>query len=241
MQEAKTTDDHYTRPTQRQAAFDVFAVIVLVPVASIGAAVVMGWLSAGPPSLAAVVLAQAVLVLGGVYVLLERRGHRFESMGLVPLKRRDFPRALLIVLASFAVNVVLTLVIVASSPGTLEEHLAGLESVALGLTTDAPLVATIALLLLVGFYEEIVARGLLLTRLREMLGGFWLPAVVSSLLFALGHFYQGFYGVVQTALLGFVLAVFTLRWGTLWPAIFAHAAVNIVSVLQLRELSAPVG
>ena len=111
-------------------------------------------------------LAQAVLVLGGVYVLLERRGHRFESMGLVPLKRRDFPRALLIVLASFAVNVVLTLVIVASSPGTLEEHLAGLESVALGLTTDAPLVATIALLLLVGFYEEIVARGLLLTRLR---------------------------------------------------------------------------
>lgn len=240
MQEAETGGVR-TRPTRREAAFDVFAVILLVPVASIGAAVILRWLSADAPSLAAVVLAQAMLVLGGVYVLLERRGQRFADIGLWRLGLRDFPRALLILLASFAVNVVLTLLIVVTSPGTLEEHLAGLESIALGLTAEAPLAATIALLLLVGFYEEVVARGLLLSRLREMLGGFWMPAVVSSLLFALGHFYQGVYGIVQTALLGFVLAVFTLRWGTLWPAIFAHAAVNIVSVLQLREIALPAG
>ena len=52
-------------------------------------------------------------------------------------------------------------------------------------------------------------------------------------------FYQGLYGVVQTALLGLVLAVFTLRWRTLWPAILAHAAVNILSVVQLREIGLP--
>jgi len=40
-------------------------------------------------------------------------------------------------------------------------------------------------------------------------------------------------------LLGLVLAAFTLRWGTLWPAICAHAAVNILSVVQLREIGLP--
>src|SRR5690606_30808910 len=107
-----------------------------------------------------------------------------------------------------------------------------------GLTTDTPLAAALALLLIGGFYEEIVSRGLLLVRSRRLLGGYWLPVLFSSVLFALGHFYQGLYGVVQTALFGVVLAAFTLRWGTLWPAIFAHAAVNMLSVVQLANLQA---
>src|SRR5690606_32982135 len=79
-------------------------------------------------------------------------------------------------------------------------HIAGLGSLAVGLTGDTPIAAMLLLLLLVGFYEEVVARGLLLTRARELVGGFWPPALISAVLFALGHFYQGVYGVVQTAL-----------------------------------------
>src|SRR5690606_14507151 len=130
------------------------------------------------------------------------------------------------------VNLLLTLAVIALSPDTLAEHIAGLESLAGGLTVDTPLAAMFPLLLLVGFYEEIVARGLLLTRARQLVGGFWPPALISAVLFALGHFYQGAYGVVQTALFGLVLAVFTLRWGTLWPAGLAHATTHMLSVLQ---------
>ena len=238
MQDA-TSDGNARRVTRREAVFDVVAVIVLVPTAAIGSGILLNFLFSAPPRLADVVLVQALLVLAGVYVLLERRGCRFAEIGLVSPRRNDAGRALLVLLAAFGVNAVLTVAMFAWSPATLEEHLEGLESVALGLTEGIPLVATIALLLLVGFYEEILARGLLLTRLRQILGGYWPPAIVSALLFALGHFYQGLYGMVQTALLGLVLAAFTLRWGTLWPAILAHAAVNILSVVQLRELEIP--
>lgn len=238
MQEA-TSDGSAGRLTRREAAADVVAVILLVPAAAIGSGLLLGFLSPAQPGLAEVVLVQALLVLAGVYALLIRRDRRFAEIGLVRPRRNDPGRALLVLLAAFGVNIVLTAVILAWSPATLEEHLAGLESIALGLTEGTSLAATIALLLLVGFYEELVARGLLLTRLREILGGFWPPAIVSAVLFALGHFYQGLYGMVQTALLGLVLAVFTLRWRTLWPAILAHAAVNILSVVQLREIGLP--
>ena len=93
--------------------------------------------------------------------------------------------------------------------------------------------------LVVGRNEEVLARGLLLARSRVLFGGTWLPVVFSAVLFGLGHFYQGAYGVVQTALFGVVLAVFTLRWGTLWPAIMAHASINMLSVVQLDKLNLP--
>lgn len=227
-------DPGTTRVSPRQAAFDIAAVIVLVPLCAVGAGILVGLFSSGTPNLAVALFVQALLVLGGVYLLLVSREQGFERIGLRAPERRDVGRALIVLLAGFGVNVLLTLAIVVLSPETLEEHIAGLESLAVGLTDDTPLAAIFALLLLVGFYEEIVARGLLLTRARQLVGGFWPPALISATLFALGHFYQGLYGVVQTALFGLVLAVFTLRWGTLWPAILAHAAINMLSVLQLR-------
>src|SRR5690606_28366633 len=203
--------------SRRDAALDIVAVIVLVPLCSIGAAILVGMFSPGEPSLAVALFVQALLVLGGVSLLLAAREQSFARIGLRAPRREDLGRALIVLLAGFGVNVLLTLAIVAFSPATLEEHIEGLETIAFGLTDDTPVAAMLLLLLLVGFYEEIVARGLLLTRARELVGGFWPPALISAALFALGHFYQGIYGVVQTALFGLVLAVFTLRWGTLWP------------------------
>jgi len=222
------------RLSRREAAADIVAVVVLVPACAVGAGVLVGLFSAGTPDLPVVLLVQALLVLGGVYVLLAARQQSFEQIGLRAPQRADLGRALVVVLAGFGVNLLLSLAVVVLSPGTLEEHIAGLESLAVGLTGDTPIAAMLLLLLLVGFYEEVVARGLLLTRARELVGGFWPPALISAVLFALGHFYQGVYGVVQTALFGLVLAVFTLKWGTLWPAILAHATINMLSVLQLR-------
>lgn len=232
--EEAAAGDNGPRVSRGQAAADIVAVVVLVPLCAVGAGVLIGLFSSGTPDLAVVLVLQALLVLGGVYLLLAAREQSFEQIGLRAPRREDFGRALIVVLAGFGANLLLTLAVVVLSPGTLEDHIAGLESLAVGLTGDTPIAAMLLLLLLVGFYEEIVARGLLLTRARELVGGFWAPALISAVLFALGHFYQGFYGVVQTAMFGLVLAVFTLKWGTLWPAILAHAAINMVSLLQLR-------
>ena len=222
------------RISRREAAFDIVAIVVLVPLCAIGAGVVVGLFSSGTPSLAVALFLQALLTLGVVYLLLAAREQGFDRIGLRAPERADLGRAVIVMLGGFGANLLLTLAAVALSPGTLEDHIAGLESFAVGLTDDVPLAVLVLLLFVIGFYEEVVARGLLLTRARELVGGVWPPALISAVLFALGHFYQGLYGVVQTAVFGLVLAVFTLRWGTLWPAIFAHTGINLMSLLQLR-------
>jgi len=93
--------------------------------------------------------------------------------------------------------------------------------------------ALLGLSLFIGLYEELLARGFLLHRARHLLGGWWGPVTVSSLLFGLGHAYQGAFGVIQTTIVGAVLAAAVLRYGTLWPAIIAHALVNAVSLWLL--------
>jgi uncharacterized protein len=221
-----------------EAAVDIAAIVALVLLSAVGAGILVAFLSPEAPNLALAVLVQALLSIAAVRILLNWRDQRWSDIGLQRPRASDLPRALLVLGAGFAVNALLTAGIVAVSPQTLQQHLSGLEQIAGGLTTDTPLAAALALLLIGGFYEEIVSRGLLLVRSRRLLGGFWLPVLFSSVLFALGHFYQGLYGVVQTALFGMVLAVFTLRWGTLWPAIFAHAAINMLSVVQLANLQA---
>jgi membrane protease YdiL (CAAX protease family) len=224
--------------TKRQAAVDIVFAILLVPISSLIAAVIVAVFS-GTPSLPATVLIQALLSLAGVGAVLHWRSRSWTEIGMRRLRGQDFGRALVVVFAGFAVNAALVLTIYAFQPEVLRSHLTDLQSIAGSLTEGIPLAAVLALLLLVGIYEEIVARGLLLTRSRQLFGGTAVPILFSSVLFGLGHFYQGIYGVVQTALFGAVLAALTLRWGTLWPAIFAHAAVNMLSVVELGNVKLP--
>jgi membrane protease YdiL (CAAX protease family) len=96
--------------------------------------------------------------------------------------------------------------------------------------------AVAATMFLVGAYEELSARGFLLARCRAALGGVWPPVLLSSLVFGLGHLYQGVLGVLQTAVIGVILALYTVHWGTLWPAIIAHALLNTLSIAALEGM-----
>src|SRR5690606_32982134 len=84
----------------------------------VGAGVLVGLFSAGTPDLPVVLLVQALLVLGGVYVLLAARQQSFEQIGLRAPQRADLGRALVVVLAGFGVNLLLSLAVVVLSPGT---------------------------------------------------------------------------------------------------------------------------
>ena len=89
----------------------------------------------------------------------------------------------------------------------------------------------------VGFYEEVVARGFLLARCRVLLHTRWAAVLLSSLLFGLAHLYQGWGGVVLTAIVGAVFAGITLRWGTLWPVILAHAGLKLSTPVALDRFA----
>jgi membrane protease YdiL (CAAX protease family) len=55
----------------------------------------------------------------------------------------------------------------------------------------------------------------------------------SSLLFGMGHWYQGVMGIVLTSFLGVVLGAIMLYHRSIWPAVIAHGCFDAASFLML--------
>lgn len=185
------------------------------------------------PILLALIL-QGLLILAGLRLLLLWRGQGWRDIGLLSFRIRDVGLAFLALLLVFALNLTLNTLVGLLWPELLEAHQRQLAGVASVLAGALPIVAVGGAMVFVGFYEEVLARGFLLTRSHALFGGIWEPVLFSSLLFGIGHIYQGGLGVVQTALVGVVFARLALHWGTLWPVILAHAALNTLSLVVLR-------
>lgn len=191
----------------------------------------LGWTT---PPMMLLLGVQGLVVLIGLAALLAWRGQSWRTLGLPMPRAQDLWRAMLALLLVFAVNIALNLVMQLVQPGLMEAHQARLQDLAGVLGGDLKFAAIVGVMMLIGFYEEVLARGLLLQRCRRITGGIWAPVLISSVLFGLGHFYQGWAGVVQTAAIGVVFARLTLHWGTLWPVIIAHAALNSWSMALAR-------
>jgi len=79
-----------------------------------------------------------------------------------------------------------------------------------------------------GVCEEILYRGLLLATLASLVGT-WPAVAISSLIFGMGHAYQGIAGIAKTGTIGLVLALLTVFSGSLFIAIVLHAVVDLTS------------
>jgi membrane protease YdiL (CAAX protease family) len=77
-----------------------------------------------------------------------------------------------------------------------------------------------------GFCEEFLFRGYLLWVLSPWLG-WWGAAAVSLSIFAIGHVYQGWGGVVRTGIVGAAFTLVVAICGSLWPAIALHALIDL--------------
>ena len=89
-----------------------------------------------------------------------------------------------------------------------------------------------------GFCEEFLYRGYFLWALSPWLG-WWGAAALSLAIFASGHAYQGWTGVVRTAIAGAVFTLTVALFQSLWPAMILHTIVDlgggVMSWLVLRE------
>lgn len=79
--------------------------------------------------------------------------------------------------------------------------------------------------------EEWVFRGVLLEGLDSLVP--WVAVLVSSTLFAAYH--VSLFQVLPTFLLGMGLGVLVLATGSLWPAVVAHAAYNVLGILAFAS------
>jgi membrane protease YdiL (CAAX protease family) len=94
-----------------------------------------------------------------------------------------------------------------------------------------------------GICEEILFRGFLITYFCVV--PFHAPVLagllLSSLFFGTGHLYQGFTGVVQTAIMGFVFGGIFLISGSLLIPMILHAAVDLRILFLLPTAASTAG
>lgn len=88
------------------------------------------------------------------------------------------------------------------------------------------------------FGEELTYRGYLMNRVAELMGGggvAWAASlVVVSVLFGIGHLYQGVSGVVAASLGGLVYGLLYLWTGrNLWSPIIAHGVFDTTAVVLI--------
>jgi uncharacterized protein len=116
-----------------------------------------------------------------------------------------------------------------------------LQEPARGLTERATdPVGVVLLVLIVGIgapiVEEIFYRGLLQRVLIRLLGT-WPGVILTAVLFGVVHFQ--FLQLPALAVFGLVAGILTLRTGRLGPAIVAHVAFNMITVVLLVGTSGP--
>lgn len=87
-----------------------------------------------------------------------------------------------------------------------------------------------------GFCEEIIFRGYLQKQFTRLLRNRWTAVIVVSILFGLGHGYEGLQRMLLIALLGVAFGVMSLLRNSLRPAMMAHTLQDTISGLLLRAL-----
>lgn len=85
-----------------------------------------------------------------------------------------------------------------------------------------------ALSITAGICEEILYRGYLIAYLKTAIG-IWPAVFLSSVVFGLGHSYQGGTGVIKTGLVGLVMAGLYLVSGSLLAPMLLHAVLDLAS------------
>ena len=88
------------------------------------------------------------------------------------------------------------------------------------------------------FGEEMAYRGYLFNRLTDLLGnntiGWGVGALITSILFGLGHAYQGLSGVLETFVSGVVMVLlYILSRRNLWLPIIVHGVIDTFGFLLI--------
>jgi len=92
------------------------------------------------------------------------------------------------------------------------------------------------LAVVVAFAEETAFRGYALTRLEAITKNRIFTAVVVSLAFSAGHFYQGAGGVIVIFAYGLMFAALFYKTGSIWPGIIAHFLQDFTPIFTVDFL-----
>lgn len=119
----------------------------------------------------------------------------------------------------------------------LEAHLVGLGFTAEGSASLVPgrsaadLLLALALVAVVAVAEETIFRGYLLLRLRNVLGSTWIALLIASLVFMLGHGYEGSAGALTVGATGLVWGAVYLWRRSLVAPVTMHFLLDAIAIV----------
>lgn len=102
--------------------------------------------------------------------------------------------------------------------------------------TDGERALALLLLLVVAVAEETVFRGYLLHRLTQASGSRVFAVVLSTLIFAFGHSYQGALGLASVAAIGAAFALIYLWRGSLIAPVVMHFIQNFLGLILAPQI-----
>lgn len=181
-----------------------------------------------------VVIGIVTIAIVGLILLCRRQGP--ATIGLGRFRKSTFVGAAVAVPGCYAVmfgtGFLYLLIVQLFSPNGMDAVLQDKES----LIDVIPQFSVATMLLfgvLTGFHEELLFRGLLLSRFNAILRNRSLAVIICAAFFGLMHAYQGPMGVIQTAAIGLVLGTIATVTRSLWPAIIGHAVFNSLQLAVL--------
>ena len=89
----------------------------------------------------------------------------------------------------------------------------------------------LVLLLVVAVAEETVFRGYLIRRFSQVTASRTVAVVLSSVVFALGHGYQGSLGIIAVGAIGLAFAIVYLKRGSLVAPVVMHFIQNFIGLI----------
>jgi CAAX protease family protein len=155
-------------------------------------------------------------------------GRSFATVGLIPIAERWQWLAIGVGIA-LTVFMIGQMLFIARKPDQLakiREQMGDLVHLAPRTPTEDRLFVLVSIT--AGVCEEVLYRGLLLAALSPVVGT-WTAVALSSVIFGLGHVYQGFEGIGKTTFIGLVMALLTVFSGSIFVAILLHTIIDLTS------------
>jgi membrane protease YdiL (CAAX protease family) len=129
----------------------------------------------------------------------------------------------------FALNLAITIIVGFFLPD-LAGKLAKERSQVLQMFPQISPIWLILVTAFVGFYEELVFRGFLITRLKVMTKNVWVAVFISSVIFGVVHNYQDKLAMVQITMIAFIFGTMYVRRKSLISPMLAHMAFDFINL-----------
>lgn len=167
-------------------------------------------------------ISNLLFVAAVVIIALLRRRSLGDSLGMRPFPARLTP---LFIMFGASANVMLSLLVnLIPWPRELLE----LQGSSYSYISASPLLITVlSVSLATGLAEEILFRGIVITRLRGAFGGTFALAA-SSVIFSVCHGQP--VAMTYSFILAVFLGIFFTKYDSVWPTVICHASFNLMSI-----------